>query len=145
VAVNKIDLPAVAKRRKEIEASFRQAGIRVFFISAEKGQGVKELMAAVVAKLGQMEKSRVAIKDTTRKIFRPEPRDRGPRIRKEDGAFIIQVPELERITAARGVAESELRAHLKHQLSRVGIARELEKAGIKPGDRVKCGTLEWKW
>ncbi len=145
VAVNKIDLPAVEKRRKEIEASFRQAGIGVFFISAEKGQGVEELMAALGEKLGQMDKSRADDKDMPRKIFRPEPRDRGPRVRKENGAFIIQVPELERITAMRGVTEGELRAQLKHQLSRAGVARELEKAGIKPGDRIKCGTLEWKW
>lgn len=145
VAVNKIDLPSVATRRKEIEASFRQAGIEVFFVSAEQGQGVTELMAAVGEKLVQMEKSRAAIEDTPRKIFRPEPRDRGPRVRKENGAFIIQAPELERITTMRGVTESELRAQLKRQLSRAGVVRELEKAGIKPGDRVKCGTLEWKW
>lgn len=145
VAVNKIDLPPVEKRRKEIEASFKQAGIGAFFISAETGQGVGELMAALGEELGQIDETRAAVRDTKRKIFRPEPRDRGPRVRKENGAFIIQVPELERITAMRGVAEGELRAHLKHQLSRAGVSRELEKAGIKPGDRVKCGTLEWNW
>ena len=145
VAVNKIDLPPVATRRKEIAASFRQAGIEVFFVSAAEGQGVTELMAAVGEKLVQMEKSRAATEDTPRKIFRPEPRDRSPRVRKENGTFVIQVPELERITAMRGVTESELRALLKRRLSRAGVVRELEKAGIKPGDRVKCGSLEWKW
>jgi GTP-binding protein len=145
VAVNKIDLPSVATRREEIGTSFRQAGIDVFFVSAEMGQGISELMAAVGEKLEQVEKSPVAIKAAPGKIFRPEPRDRGPRVRKENGAFVIQVPELERIVAMRGVTEGELRAQLKRQLSRAGVVRELEKAGIKPGDRVKCGTLEWKW
>ncbi len=145
VAVNKIDLASVETRRKEIEALFRQAGIDAFFISAEKGQGVKELMAAVGEKLEQVEKSPAPSKDTPGKIFRPGPRDRGPRVRKENGAFVIQVPGLERIMVMRGATEGELRAQLKRQLSRAGVVRELEKAGIKPGDRVKCGTLEWKW
>jgi len=145
VAVNKIDLPSVAKRRKEIEASFRQAGIGVFFVSAEEGQGIKELMAAVAKMLEKLEKSRAAIKTEPSKIFRPEPRDRRSRVRQEDGVFIIQVPELERIMAMKGVTDDELRAQLKHLLSRAGVVRELEKAGIKPGDRVKCGTLEWQW
>jgi len=145
VAVNKIDLPSVAKGRKEIEASFRQAGIGVFFVSAEEGQGIKELMAAVAKMLEKLEKSRAAIKTEPSKIFRPEPRDRRSRVRQEDGVFIIQVPELERIMAMKGVTDDELRAQLKHLLSRAGVVRELEKAGIKPGDRVKCGTLEWQW
>ena len=145
VAVNKIDLPAVAERRKEIEASFRQAGIGVFFVSAEEGQGIKELMAAVAKMLEQVAKRRAALKTEPGKIFRPEPRDRRSRVRQEDGVFIIQVPELERIMAMKGVTDDELRAQLKHLLSRAGVVRELEKAGIKPGDRVKCGTLEWQW
>ena len=145
VAVNKIDLASVAARREEIEASFRQAGVDVFFISAAGGQGISELMDAVGAKLGQVEKSPVAAKDAPRKIFRPGPVDRGPRVSKENGAFVVRVPELERIVAVKGVSDSELRAQLKRQLSRAGVVRELEKAGIKPGDRVKCGTLEWKW
>jgi len=145
VAVNKIDLPPVAERQKEIEESFRQAGIEVFFISAATGQGVNELMATVGEKLGQLEKQPAAGKEMPRKIFRPQPRYSGPRIRKEGKAFVIQGPELERIVAMRGVNEGELRAQLKRQLSRAGVVRELEKAGIKRGDRVRCGTLEWEW
>jgi len=145
VAVNKIDLPPVAVRQKEIEALFREAGIEAFFLSAATGKGVKELMAAVAEKLSQMEKSRAGLEEKPRKIFRPQPSDSGQRVSKEGETFVIKAPELERIVAMRGVTEGELRAQLKRQLSRAGIIRELEKAGIKPGDRVRCGTLEWGW
>ena len=145
VTVNKIDLPQVAARQREIEESFRQGGIEVFFVSAATGQGVNELMAAVAEKLKQLEKSQLALKEAPRKVFRPQPRERVPRVRREGETFVIQVPELERIVAMRGVSEDELRAQLKHQLSRAGVVRELEKAGIKPGNKVRCGTLEWEW
>ena len=145
VVVNKADLPPVTAKKSEIEASFRQAGIEIFFISAATGLGVKELLAAVAAKLEQVTKDQVALRETPRKVFRPQPRDSGARVRKEGETFVIQVPELERIIVMRGVAGSELRAQLRHQLSRTGVAKELEKAGIKPGDRVRCGELEWEW
>ena len=145
VAVNKIDLPQVAARQKEMEESFRQAGIEVSFVSAATGQGLNELMAAVAEKLKGIEKSQAALKEGPRKVFRPQPRDSGKRVIKEGEIFVIQVPELERIVAMRGVTEDELRAQLKHQLSRAGLVRELEKAGIKPGNKVRCGTLEWEW
>jgi GTP-binding protein len=145
VAVNKIDLPPVAARQQEIKESFREAGIEVFFISAATGQGLSELMAATAERLGQMEKSRAALREASKKVFRPEPRERGARVTREGDTFIIQAPELERIVAVKGVDESELRTQLRHQLSRAGIVKELEKAGIKPGDRVRCGTVEWVW
>jgi Obg family GTPase CgtA-like protein len=31
------------------------------------------------------------------------------------------------------------------QLARMGITKALEKAGIKPGDKVRCGEYEWEW
>ncbi len=145
VAVNKVDLPSVADRKEEIEESFRQAGIEIFFISAATGLGVQELLAAAAAKLEEVAKDQVALKETPRKVFRPQPRDSGARVRKEGETFVIQVPGLERIVAMRGVTGSELRAQLRYQLSRAGVAKELEKAGIKPGDRVRCGELEWEW
>jgi len=145
VAVNKVDLPQVAARQQEVAKSFRQAGIEVFFVSAATGQGINELMAAVAEKLRQVEKSQPALEEGPRKVFRPQPRDRGTRVSKEGETFVIQAPELERIVAMRGVTESELSAQLRRLLSRAGIARELEKAGIKAGDRVRCGTVEWEW
>ncbi len=145
VTVNKIDLPQVAARQREIEESFQQGGIEVFFVSAATGQGVNELMAAVAEKLKQMEKSQLALKEAPRKVFRPQPKERGPRVRKEGETFVIQFSELERIVAMRGVSEDELRAQLKQKLSRAGVVKELEKAGIKPGNKVRCGTLEWEW
>jgi len=131
----------VAARQQEIEKSFREAGIEVFFISAATGQGVSDLVAATAGKLGQMETGRTAPKEAPKKVFRPQPRERGARVIREGETFVIQAPELERMVAMRGTDESELRAQLLHQLSRAGIVRELEKAGIKPGDRVRCGHV----
>ncbi len=39
----------------------------------------------------------------------------------------------------------ELRQQLGRQLARRGVSQALEKAGIQPGDKVRCGNFEWEW
>ena len=47
VALNKIDLPSVQERAANIKNQFEKMGYRLYFISAQTGKGVKELMEAV--------------------------------------------------------------------------------------------------
>ena len=31
------------------------------------------------------------------------------------------------------------------QLAWLGVTKALERAGVKPGDKVRCGNFEWEW
>ena len=64
---------------------------------------------------------------------------------KENEMFVIKAPELERIIARVDLINPEVRRQLQRPMVKMGIARALEKAGIKPGDRVRCGDYEWEW
>ena len=132
-------------RQKEIKEAFARAGIEVFFISAATGQGVSELMSAVAAKLKQIELCQVAGDEVPRKVFRPQPKELEAKVKKEGDTFVVSVPDIMHMVALKGVSDQELRQQLKRRLARYGVIKELEKAGIKPGDKVRCGTLEWEW
>jgi Obg family GTPase CgtA-like protein len=80
-----------------------------------------------------------------KKVFRPQPRDAGIQVRKEGDEFVLSVPGLDRMVAGVGVTPAELRWQLSGQLDRLGVNKALEKAGIKAGDKVRCGDLEWEW
>jgi GTP-binding protein len=71
VAVNKLDLPQVESRRKELEESFKAIGTDVFFVSAVSGQGINELMAAVAKILPSAPRPEPAKR---KKVFRPQPK-----------------------------------------------------------------------
>jgi Obg family GTPase CgtA-like protein len=43
------------------------------------------------------------------------------------------------------VTGAEMRGLFKRRLGRLGVSKTLEKAGIKSGDKVRCGILEWEW
>ncbi|MDP6043813.1 MAG: Obg family GTPase CgtA, partial [Dehalococcoidales bacterium] len=75
----------------------------------------------------------------------PQPRGTGAGVHREGDTFIVEAPGMGRLVAEGGTVSPEVRYQLKRRLTRLGIGRTLQKAGIKPGDKVRCGTLEWEW
>ena len=145
VAVNKIDLPQVQARLDEIKNAFYNAGISVLFISAATGEGVAELTAEIMRMLKQVVAREETREKVPRKVFHPKPKIGRPSVYKEGSAFVVVVPGLERIVAGVEMADAEVRRQLKQRLTRLGVSKTLEKAGIKPGDKVRCGDLEVEW
>ena len=144
VAVNKIDMPEVQDRLVSLEGDFADVGVKVLFISAATGQGVSELMAEAAKVLERLKDDKKE-DIVPRKVFRPQPKGIGRSIRKVGNTFVVEAPELERLMNRGGSVGAELRLHLKQQLGKLGISKSLERAGIKAGDKIRCGDLEWEW
>ena len=79
------------------------------------------------------------------KVFHPKPKGAITKVRKEGETFILQAPEFERIVAGSDLTDAEVRRQCIRQLGQSSVKKVLEKVGVKPGDRVRCGTLEWRW
>jgi len=145
VVVNKIDLPQVRARLDEIKEALNSIGVRVLFISAETKEGISRLMAEAMKLLGQATAEVGAGKEVPLKVFRPQPRGGGASVRKEGDIFVVVAPELERIIAGTDLTCPGVPAQIRRRLERLGVSKTLTKAGIKPGDKVRCGELEWDW
>ena len=145
VAVNKMDLPRVKARLDEIKNGFGNVGTPVQCISAVTGEGIPELMAKAMKLLSQVEAAVKTAEAERRAVFRPQPGTAGFSVRKEEGAFVAVAPALERIVARVDMTSPEVLWQLKGQMNRLGVSRALEKAGIKPGDKIRCGSFEWEW
>lgn len=145
LAVNKIDLPQAQAQLAEIKDAFSAVGIPLRFISAVTGEGVSQLMAEVMEMVSRATVERRAERKEARKVFRPQPRVAGATVRKEGDTFVIVAPQLERIVARTDIPSPEVLGQIRRQLTRLGVSKTLEKAGIKPGDKVRCGNLEWEW
>jgi len=145
MVVNKIDLPQVQALLAEIKDAFGAVGTSPLFISAATGEGVSELMTEVMETVSQVAVERGVREKIARKVFHPQPRVAGPSVHKEGDTFVVVAPELERIVARTDVSSPEVRWQIRRQFTRLGVSRALEKAGVKPGDKVRCGNLEWEW
>jgi len=146
VVLNKIDLPQVRAQLDRIKDDFNSVGIAAHFISAATGEGVSELMAEAMKVLESVNSlRRQAGEKVSRKVFRPQPRGTGPTVHKEGDTYVVVAPELERIVARADVSSFEAQGQLKRRLIRMGVHKVLERAGVKRGDKVRCGELEWEW
>lgn len=144
IALNKIDLPEVSRRREALQKELSGAGIKAYYISAATGQGVDGLMKEIMKLLKKTGVEPSSVPEKV-KIFRPPPRDTLVKVVKEGDEYVISAPGLDRIMVGAGVTPGELRWQLKQQLGRVGANKVLEKAGVKPGDKVRLGETTWEW
>ncbi|MBI3040950.1 MAG: GTPase ObgE [Chloroflexi bacterium] len=145
VVVNKIDLPQVQTRLSQIRDTFSGAGTPVFFISAAGGEGVIELMAEAAKMLERVVAEVEVGKKVPPKVFHPQARSAGVSVHKEEDNFVVVAPALERIIARVDITNPEVRRQVQRQLARPGVRQALERAGVKPGDKVRCGNFEWEW
>ena len=144
IVLNKIDLPEVKERLGAIKKELTGAGIKAHYISAAGGQGVHELMSDTLQLLKKAPTVEEGVK-LPRKVFRPQPREAAVKVSKTGDEFVLSVPQLERIITGAGSNPAELRWQLNNQLKRLGVTKELERAGIKRGDKIRCGELTWEW
>ena len=144
VAVNKIDLPEVRSRKAEIEGLFRAAGVIILFISAFTGEGVATLMQETLCVIDETRERCEREKRSVEKFFHPQPRHKKPIVRKEDDVFIVEAPQIARIMGT-GKDDAELYRYVLKSLERMGVNKELRRLGVCPGDKIRCGNLEWKW
>jgi len=145
VAINKTDLPEVKGRIDEIRETFNNAGIVPFFISAVDGEGVDALLKAVWIELQEVLRRVEKEAPAAVKVFRPKPRESGISVTVEEGVFIVSGHGLDRLAGVAGQSSQDVYWQLRKYLKRLGVAKELERAGIKQGDKVRCGTFEWEW
>ncbi len=145
VVVNKVDLPEVQARVEEIEHAFSEAVTSVLFVSAATGEGVSKLIAEATRMLVKAAAPAEVIEKVALPVFRPKPRGRDLSVLREGDTFIVRAPELERIVARVDMTDPEVRRQFQRQLAKMGVSKALEKAGAKPGDKIRCGSAEWEW
>ncbi|MBC5825380.1 MAG: GTPase ObgE [Candidatus Eremiobacteraeota bacterium] len=140
VAVSKLDLPQGAQTLRALE---QHVGHPVHGISAATGAGVKRLVAATYAAVGEARLQRGA-SSARAPILSPRPTSvtAGVSIVREGGAFRLSGQKLERLAVMTDLRSSEGRDYFERVLARSGALRKLRKLGARPGDILRVGSAE---
>ncbi len=144
LVLNKVDLPELADRLEEVKKHFKEVGLSPLFISAATGQGVPELMAEAYSRIAATmldQEDREAKNEET--VFHPAPREPEIFVTKNENTFVVTAPFLERINGPQGVSNPDMLAYVRKHLERHNLRRLLLREGIKPGDKVRYGPIEW--
>jgi Obg family GTPase CgtA-like protein len=65
--------------------------------------------------------------------------------RREDGAWVLRSPWLERLAHRTAWGMPEAVERFQRTLDRYGITTTLEELGVQPGDTVIIGEAELEW
>jgi GTP-binding protein len=145
VVFNKLDLPAARDAWPSFRSAMAAAGIPVLAISAESGEGLEALRAAVSKVLPDAEALAEPPEPAGVVVHRIEAADDRFSLEREDGGFRVRGRRIERLVVQTDFENEESAERFQHELVRLGIDGALRKAGIRPGDNVRIAGHELEW
>lgn len=144
IAANKTDIIQDETVYRGFVDEMKKRGYTVFEISAATGAGVQELMKYACAELAKLPPV---------KVFEPEisldepvtinPDDAGFEITKEDGIYVVSGSWIEAVGGSVNFSDEESLQFFQRSLRTRGVIDALLEAGIREGDTVQIGDLEF--
>ncbi|MBV9615669.1 MAG: Obg family GTPase CgtA, partial [Ktedonobacteraceae bacterium] len=150
VVLNKMDIPEAQERWSQLKKQAEAAGYPVFAISAAAHQGTEELMQYTSRRLLEIQQEEAeqaaaqALNMQEGPVLRPQPDDAFT-ISKEDGVYVVRGRRVERIVGMTNQDSEESMDRLQVTLSKMGVTKALEEAGVTVGDTVRFGKVELYW
>lgn len=143
VALNKVDLPGAREIAHEAAVRLAREGREAFLVSALTGEGVARLTEALAGVVrNERERGARAVAEIPR--VRPK-RVRPVEVERRGGAFVVRGDGPARVLALLGWETEEARSEALRRLRRMGVARALQRAGAREGDRVRIADVELEW
>jgi GTP-binding protein len=137
VAVNKVDLDSTRRRR----ARSRRKGVH--FISALTGEGLPELLDAIVSTLATAPDPQPP--GPMRTIKLPAARDSELAVEKLPWGFIVSGDRVERLVERTNLESEGGLARFQTELDRLGVNSALEASGVQQGDTVRIAGIEFEY
>jgi GTP-binding protein len=141
IAANKSDLPGAEENLKRLRAELEPLGYPVYSVSAARNQGFDPLLDKVMVLLKELpepesfEHAEVDLHE----LEEAKPLE----IREEDGVYILSGDAVDRLMGSVNLDDYESMHYFQRALRRMGIIDALRKKGVKDGDTVRIGDMEF--
>ena len=142
---NKIDLPAGAANKTAFARRRTRDGIPFVAISADAGTGIGKLIATLARLLPDAATLSQPTEPAGIVVHRFQAAPEAFLVSREDGAYRVAGRRIERLAAQTNFENAESAERFQRDLARLGVERELVKAGVMPGDSVRIGKIELEW
>ena len=138
IVINKID--QMKKEKNEIKKILQPN--RPIFISALTGEGVPLLIKSIETLLSNIPAGEVSF---SKRIERPIKNENEINIVKEQGKFIVDYYRGIRVSGMVDFQDWNAKAQWNAFLEKAGVFKKLIDQGIKEGELVRIGNIEWEW
>ncbi|MFC2638224.1 MAG: GTPase ObgE [Mitsuokella sp.] len=145
LVANKIDLPEAQENLPRLKELAAREGLKFFPISAATREGIKELIAYV----GEWLEDYVEEPETEMGEKRYEPMEEDPDhvtiSRNDAGDFIVSGKALEKLVRMTNFSNDEAVRRFQYIWRIKGIDAKLVERGIKEGQTVRIGAMEFEY
>ena len=145
VAANKTDIIQDEDAYNRFLEEMSARGVEVFPVSAATGKGVNELMLKVFEELSQLPPIQIFEPETELEEVEPKDPGKGYTIRCENEYYIIEGSWIEAVGGSVNFSDNESLAYFQRALLNKGVIEELIEMGIREGQIVKIGDLEFEF
>jgi GTP-binding protein len=142
---NKIDLPEAQSNGERFKRDRAKEGIEFVSTSAEEGTGIDELIVTLARLLPDAETLSRPGEPAGVVVHRFESAPDAYTVSRENGVFRVAGRRIERLAAQTNFDNPESAERFQRDLARLGVERELVRAGVMSGDSVRIGSIELEW
>jgi GTPase len=146
VVANKTDLPGAEAALPAFRRARRAEGLDVVAVSALEAKGLEALGASLARLLPGADELGRPAEPAGVVVHRFDAAGAGFSVSRDaDGALRVRGRRIERLVAQTDFGNAESASRFQRELARLGVDRELERAGVADGDSVRIGTTELEW
>ena len=145
VVGNKIDLEDARRNEQSFAARRRKEKATFVTVSAAQGNGITDLIKALADLLPDAATLAQPSEPAGVVIHRFESAPDLFSIQLEDGTYRVSGRRIERLAAQTNFENEESAERFQRDLARLGVERELIRAGVTAGDTVRIGSVELEW
>jgi len=145
VIANKLDLPEAEANLAAFRKQRKKEGVEVVGISAAEGTGIDKLMTALARLLPDADELGRPGEPAGVVIHRFQSAPDMFTIQREEGSYRVIGRRIERLAAQTDFENPESAERFQRDLAKLGVERELVKAGVGEGDSVRIGAVELEW
>jgi GTPase len=141
VVLNKVDgldTEMIQARLKELQPALAK-GTKLFAISAQSGQGIKELLYTIKDIVAKAHAKRAKEREAQIPVIRLPENNNEWRVMKRDDYFLVVGGKIERFAARTDFSNSHGRERLRDIMQKMGIQNELVRLGIEPEMKIVVG------
>lgn len=118
---------------------------QLFAVSAQAGQGLRELLFAVQAAV-KAERSKVAAKEPEKiPVLRLTDLTNQWRVTKHENTFVVSGHKIEKFAARTNFSSDEGVQRLRDIMKKMGIMHKLVREGIEPGNTIRIAGNEFTY
>lgn len=141
IAANKMDLPGAVENMQRFRE--KVPGEELFPISGVTGEGITNLLEALYRRLQEERPDLEEDNVDTEIFYLPPLPEVGLSVRRDGEIFLVQGDQVEKAVSRADLHNEEGLHRFQELIRRLGVENELLKAGIREGDTVKIGELEF--